>query len=108
MRLAAFLYDATTPGADPNERARLAAKVVTNALDAEAAEWLLAAHGEGDTAPIESRVIAVASAFVELGGHTSSAGAGRALAELWQRRDEFDQTCMRALETLLADQAAEA
>ena len=107
VRLAAFLYDATTPGGDPAERARLAAKVVANALDAEAAEWLLAANGEGQTPPIESRVIAVASAFVEAGGHTSRAGAGRALAELWQRRDEFDQVCVRALETLLANQAVE-
>ena len=107
VRLAAFLYDATTPGGDPAERARLAAKVVANALDAEAAEWLLAANGEGQTPPIESRVIAVASAFVEAGGHTSRAGAGRALADLWQRRDEFDQVCVRALETLLANQAVE-
>ena len=81
--------------------------MVANALDAEAAEWLLAANGEGQTRPIESRVIAVASAFVEAGGHASRAGAGRALAELWQRRDEFDQVCVRALETLLANQAVE-
>jgi HD-GYP domain-containing protein (c-di-GMP phosphodiesterase class II) len=106
VRLAAFLYDSTTPGGDRDERARLAAKVVANALDAEAAEWLLAAHSEDQTAPIESRVIAVASAFVEGGGHTSSAGAGRALADLWQRRGEFDPTCVRALETLLANQTA--
>jgi diguanylate cyclase (GGDEF)-like protein len=107
VRLAAFLYDSTTPGGDPVERARLAAKVVANALDAEAAEWLLAANGQGQTLPIESRVIAVASAFVEAGGHTSRAGAGRALAELWQHRDDFDQACVRALETLLANQAVE-
>jgi len=80
--------------------------VVANALDAEAAEWLLAAHDMDREAPIESRVIAVAAAFVESGGHLSSAGAGRALADMWQRRDEFDPSCMRALETLLADQAA--
>ena len=107
VRLAAFLYDSTTPGADPDERARLAAKVVANALDAEAAEWLLAAHAGARAAPIESRVIAVASAFVDAGGHTSNAGAGRALAELWERRDEFDHACVRALETLLAEQAVE-
>jgi diguanylate cyclase (GGDEF)-like protein len=106
VRLAAFLYDATTPGGDRDERARVASKVVANALDAEAAEWLLAAHDMDREAPIESRVIAVAAAFVESGGHLSSAGAGRALADMWQRRDEFDPGCMRALETLLADQAA--
>jgi diguanylate cyclase (GGDEF)-like protein len=107
VRLAAFLFDSTTPGGDRDERARLAAKVVANALDAEAAEWLLAAHTEDHAAPIESRVIAVASAFVEAGGHTSSAGAGRALADLYQRRSEFDPACVRALETLLANQTAE-
>ncbi len=107
VRLAAFLYDATAPGGDAVERARLASKVVANALDAEAAEWLLAAGGNGGTAPIESRVIAVASAFVEAGGHLSSAGAGRALADLYRRRSEFDPGCVRALETLLADQTAE-
>jgi hypothetical protein len=51
-------------------------------------------------------VIALAAAFVEAGGHTGSAGAGRALAELWQRREEFDQHCMRALESLLAAREA--
>jgi diguanylate cyclase (GGDEF)-like protein len=106
VRLAAFLYDSTTPGGDRDERARVASKVVANALDAEAAEWLLAAHDMNREAPMESRIIAVAAAFVEAGGHLSSAGAGRALADMWQRRDEFDPGCMRALETLLADQAA--
>ncbi len=106
IRLAAFLYDSTTPGGDAEERARLAAKVVANALDAEAAEWLLAAGGPDAETPIESRVIAVAAAFVEAGGHTSSAGAGRALADLYRRRSEFDPACVRALETLLANQAA--
>jgi diguanylate cyclase (GGDEF)-like protein len=106
VRLAAFLYDSTTPGGNRDERARLAAKVAANALDAEAAEWLLAAGAADTDAPIESRVIAVAAAFVEAGGHTSSAGAGRALADLYQRRSEFDPVCMRALEALLANQAA--
>ena len=40
-------------------------------------------------------------------GTPSSAGAGRALADLWQRRGEFDPACVRALETLLANQTAE-
>ena len=44
LRLAAFVYDSTTPGGEPAERARLAAKVAVNALDAEAAGWLLAAR----------------------------------------------------------------
>ena len=87
LRLAAFVYDSTTPGGEPAERARLAAKVAVNALDAEAAGWLLAAR-RGRDAPIESRIVEVAAAFVEAGGHTGSAGAGRALASLWssQRR----------------------
>jgi diguanylate cyclase (GGDEF)-like protein len=107
LRLAAFLYDATAPAGDPSERARIAAHVATNALDAEAAEWLLAPRTPGEPAPIESRVVAVADAFVRAGGHASSAGAGRALAELWRRAgSEFDPSCVRALEALLARRAA--
>lgn len=103
LRLAAFVFDTTTPGGDPAERARLAARVAANALDAEAAEWLLAPLGSPD-APIESRIIATSAAFVAAGGHTGSAGAGRALAELWQRTDrDFDPRVVRALESLLAD-----
>jgi diguanylate cyclase (GGDEF)-like protein len=106
LRMVAFLYDATAPGAEPRERARVAARVASSALDAEAAGWLEAPAEGGAGGPIESRVIALAAAFVEAGGHTGSAGAGRALAELYQRRDEFDQTCMRALESLLAAREA--
>jgi diguanylate cyclase (GGDEF)-like protein len=106
LRMAAFLYDATAPGAEPRERARVAARVASSALDAEAAGWLAAPAEGGVDGPLESRVIALAAAFVEAGGHTGRAGAGRALAELWQRREEFDQTCMRALESLLAAREA--
>ncbi len=106
LRMVAFLYDATAPGAEPRERARVAARVASSALDAEAAGWLEAPEDGGTGGPLESRVIALAAAFVEAGGHTGSAGAGRALAELWQRRDDFDQNCMRALESLLAARAA--
>jgi diguanylate cyclase (GGDEF)-like protein len=106
LRMVAFLYDATAPGAEPRERARVAARVASSALDAEAAGWLESSDDGGADAPLESRVIALAAAFVEAGGHTGSAGAGRALAELWQRREEFDQTCMRALESLLAAREA--
>ena len=108
LRLAAFLYDATAPGAAPEERARVAARVAANALDAEAAGWLSAPAGPGIAAPLESRIIAVAAAFVEGGGHASTAGAGRALAELWRRRDDFDPACVRALEHLLAAREAPA
>ncbi|MGN6380365.1 MAG: diguanylate cyclase [Gaiellales bacterium] len=103
LRLAAFVYDTTTPTGEPRERARLAARVAANAMDAEAAEWLLAPAG-ADEAPIESRIIAVAAAFCAAGGHLGSAGAGRALAQLWQSPDTYDLTVVRALESLLADQ----
>jgi diguanylate cyclase (GGDEF)-like protein len=107
LRLAAFVYDTTTPGGDPPERARLASRVAANALDAEAAEWLLAAPSAD--APLESQVIAVSAAFVELGGHTGSAGAGRALAALWKRAGvDVDARVVRALESLLADDVADA
>ena len=102
----AFLYDATAPGAEPQERARVAARVASSALDAEAASWLEAPAAGGVEGPIESRIIGLAAAFVEAGGHTGSPGAGRALADLWQRRDEFDPTCVRALESLLAAREA--
>ena len=102
LRLAAFLYDAEVPAGDRAERARLAARVAANALDAEAAEWLLAPRVGG--APLEARVIAGAAGFVEHGGHTSRAGAGRALAALWQQAgDEVDGSCVRALEGLLSE-----
>ncbi len=105
LRLAAYVYDTTTPGGDEVERARLAARVAANALDAEAAEWLLAVRTPD--APIESRIIAVAAGFVEAGGHTGSAGAGRALAELWRETDErYDREVVRALESLLADRVS--
>ena len=106
LRMVAFLYDATAPGAEPRERARVAARVASSALDAEAAGWLEAPADGGADGPLESRVIALAAAFVEAGGHTGSAGAGRALAELWQRREQFDPACMRALESLLAAREA--
>ena len=106
LRMVAFLYDATAPGAEPRERARVAARVASSALDAEAAGWLEAPAAGGADGPLESRIIALAAAFVEAGGHTGNAGAGRALADLWQRRDEFDPACMRALESLLAAREA--
>jgi diguanylate cyclase (GGDEF)-like protein len=107
LRLAAFVYDTTTPGGDPAERARLAARVAANALDGESADWLLARPGDAD-APLESRVIAVAAEFCALGGHTGSAGAGRALAQLWNAPERFDRRVVRALESLLADQVPDA
>jgi len=102
LRLAAFVFDTTTPNGEPAERSRLAARVAANAMDAEAAEWLLAPAGALDS-PIESRIIGVAAAFCDAGGHTGSAGAGRALAGLWGAPDRFDPVVVRALESLLAD-----
>jgi diguanylate cyclase (GGDEF)-like protein len=107
LRLAAFVFDTTTPTGEPSERARLAARVAANAMDAEAAEWLLAPPGSLE-APVESRIIAVAAAFCDAGGHTGSAGAGRALAQLWQSPEAFDPVVVRALESLLADQVPDA
>ncbi len=101
------MYDTTTPDGEPAERARLAAQVAVNALDAEAAELAAGAGGALDS-PIESRIIGVAAAFCDAGGHTGSAGAGRALAQLWQAPDSFDPVVVRALESLLADSVPDA
>ena len=51
LRMVAFLYDATAPGAEPRERARVAARVASSALDAEAAEWLEAPAAGGAERP---------------------------------------------------------
>jgi HD-GYP domain-containing protein (c-di-GMP phosphodiesterase class II) len=103
VRLAAFLYDTTVPGGDVEERARIAARVTANALDDEAAAWLLARPQPIAEAPLETRVMAVAEAFVAAGGQGSDTDAGRALAELWPRAgSDLDESCLRALERLLA------
>ncbi|HEY0387400.1 MAG TPA: GGDEF domain-containing protein [Gaiellales bacterium] len=105
VRLAAYLYDATSPAGDPGERARVAARVAAQALDEEAAGWLLERRG-GAAGPVEARAIAVAEAFVSAGGTADGASAGRALAELWGRAGgELDADCVRALERLIADEA---
>ena len=106
LRLAAFLYDVAEPPASAPGRERLAARVAANALDTEAAEWLLAAPA-GPDSPIEARVIAVAAAFVNSSGHSSPTDAGRALADLWAGSGTtVDAGCVRALEALLSDRAA--
>jgi len=103
IRLAAFLYDTTAPGGDVDERARIAARVTANALDEEAAGWLLARAQPVAESPLETRVMAVAEAFVAVGGQGSDPDAGRALAELWQRAgSQLDESCLRALGRLLA------
>jgi diguanylate cyclase (GGDEF)-like protein len=103
LRVAAFVYDSTTPAGDPTERARVAARVAANALDAEAAEWILAQERPAAERPLETRILTVAAAFVQAEGHVSSAGAGRALASLWEGGDDrFDRQVVRALERLLA------
>ena len=103
MRLAAFLYDTTAPGGEADERARIAARVTADALDDEAAGWLLARSRSALDAPLETRVMAVAEAFVAAGGQASDTDAGRALAELWPRAGtDLDESCLRALERLLA------
>jgi hypothetical protein len=103
IRLAAFLYDTTEPAGDPAERARMEDRVTAGVLDADAAEWVLARGEPVAEAPLETRILAVADAFVAAGGHRSDAAAGAALAELWQRAgDELDASCVRALEHLVA------
>ena len=84
LRLAAFVFDTTTPSGEPAERARLAARVAANAMDAEAAEWLLAPRRSARLADRVAHHRRSAAAFCDAGGHTGSAGAGRALAQLWQ------------------------
>jgi diguanylate cyclase (GGDEF)-like protein len=103
LRIAAFVYDSTAPGGEQAERARIAARVAANALDAEAAEWILARARPAADRPLETRILHVAGSFVQADGHLSSSGAGRALAGLWSGgEDEFDPQCVRALERLLA------
>ena len=103
IRLAAFSYDPTTTAGDPAERARMESRVTAGVLDADAAEWVLARGEPVNDAPLETRILAVADAFVAAGGHRSDAAAGAALAELWQRAgDELDASCVRALELLIA------
>ena len=76
------------------------------ALDGESAEWILARSRTPDERPLETRILHTADAFVRAGGHTSQAGAGRALAGLFEAGDEIDADCLRALERLLAADAA--
>jgi len=104
LRLAAYLYDATSPAGAPERRTQAAARVTALAIDEEAASWLLARDAPVAEAPLEARVLAVADAFVTAGGYRSDAAAGRALAELWERAgDQLDVDCVRALERLLAE-----
>jgi hypothetical protein len=103
VRMAAFLYDTTAPGGGAEERARIAGRVAANALDEEAAGWLLARSQPLAENPPETRAMAVAEAFVAAGGQRSDADAGRALADLWPRAGtDLDEACLRALERLLA------
>ena len=103
IRLAAFSYETAAPAGDPAERARMERRVTAGVLDADAAEWVLARGEPVNEAPLETRILAVADAFVAAGGHRSDAAAGAALAELWKRAgDELDAGCVRALEQLVA------
>ncbi len=103
VRLAAFLYDTTAPGGTVEERTRIAARVAAGAIDEQAASWLLARTLAPADAPAETRVMAVAEAFVAAGGQGSDSDAGRALAELWPRAGaDLDEACLKALERLLA------
>jgi diguanylate cyclase (GGDEF)-like protein len=103
LRVAAFVYDSTVPGGDEAERSRIAARVAANALDTEAAEWILARSRPATERPLETRILHVVASFVQADGHLSSSGAGRALAGLWSSGEsEFDPQCVKALERLLA------
>lgn len=101
LRLAAYVYGAA-------DGAGVAARVAAGALDGESAEWVMAASRPPEDRPLETRILHTANAFVRAGGHTSQAGAGRALAGLIQAGDEIDPASLRALERLLAADVATA
>jgi hypothetical protein len=88
------------------DTAGVQARVAAGALDGESAEWILARSRTPDERPLETRILHTADAFVRAGGHTSQAGAGRALAGLFEAGGEIDADCLRALERLLAADAA--
>jgi len=94
LRLAAYVYGTADDGVQ--------ARVAAGALDGESAEWILADSRPAEGRPLETRILHTANAFVRAGGHTSQAGAGRALAGLFQAGDKIDADCLRALERLLA------
>ena len=103
VRLAAYLYDATAPGGDARQRARIAARVAANALDDEAAGWLLARAAPVAEAPLETRVMAVAEAFVAAGGQRlGRRRRPRAGRSCGRGRRRARRSCVRALERLLA------
>jgi len=103
LRVAALLYD---PDHTPANGPQLADRVASGALDPAAPGWLAAVTAPPAAAPQESRIIAVAAAFVAAGGSRGGTDAGRALAALWAGAGErYDAACVRALERLVADQA---
>jgi hypothetical protein len=103
LRVAALLYD---PDHTPANGPQLADRVASGALDPAAPGWLAAVTVPPAGAPQESRIIAVAAAFVAAGGTRGGTDAGRALAALWAGAGErYDAACVRALERLVADQA---
>lgn len=103
LRVAALLYD---PARAPVNEGQLADRVASGALDPQAPGWLAAVAGPPADAPRESRIIAVAAAFVTAGGGRGGTDAGRALAALWAGAGgRYDTACVRALERLVADQA---
>jgi diguanylate cyclase (GGDEF)-like protein len=99
LRLAAYVYGTA-------DAAGVQARVAAGALDGESAEWILARSRTPDERPLETRILHTADAFVRAGGHISQAGAGRALAGLFEAGGEIDADCLRALERLLAADAA--
>jgi diguanylate cyclase (GGDEF)-like protein len=99
LRLAAYVYGT-------GDRDGVQARVAAGALDGESAEWILARARPREERPLETRILHTADAFVRAGGHTSQAGAGRALADLFEAGDAVDPDCLRALERLLAADAA--
>src|SRR5262249_27593898 len=95
LRLAAYVYGAADgPGVE--------ARVAPRALDGEAGEWTLAGPRPAEGRPLETRILHTADTFVRAGGHTSQAGAGRALAGMIEAGEAIDPDCLRALERLLA------
>jgi hypothetical protein len=102
LRVAALLYD---PDRTSDAGMQLGNRVTSGALDPAAPGWLAAVTAAPADAPQESRIIAVAAAFVTSGGGHGRNADGRALGALWAGAGErYDPACVRALERLLADQ----
>ena len=76
VRLAAFLYDATAPGGDAEQRARIAARVTANAPRRRGRGVAAGRARTGRGGAAGARVMAVAEAFVAAGGQVPTPTPG--------------------------------